>query len=72
MPVGNREVGDDVAIDATMQPISEAPYWQDDDGETVAVATDDATGEVTTTGLDADRGPDEPGQSTLDDWGWSA
>lgn len=61
-----------VTIDATVQPIDEAPFWND--GETV-----DATGpdqgeeraENVPTPSEAVEGPDEPGQSTLDDWRWS-
>jgi hypothetical protein len=70
MAVGRREVGDGVGIDGTVQHLSEAPHWQDD-GETVDVVDDTETGEETTEGVDAARRPDEPGQSTWDDWGWS-
>jgi len=61
------------AIDGTVQHLSEAPHWQGD-GETVAVVDDAETGEVTTEGvpeLGAER-PDVDGQSTWDDWEWSA
>jgi hypothetical protein len=65
---------DGPALDGSMQPISEAPYWSD--GETVDVVDDEETGEVRTEDIpDAEvRGPDDPGQATLDDFqrGWSA
>jgi hypothetical protein len=69
--VSGREVRG-VEIDATMQPISEAPYWQGD-GETVD-ATGEPEGTVTTENvpdLGAER-PDVEGQSTWADWEGSA
>jgi len=56
-------------LDGTVQYLGEAPYWQGD-GETVAVVDDSETGEARTEGVpDAEvRGPDEPGQATLDDF----
>lgn len=63
-------------VDATVQYIGEAPHWDDDrdvlDGEVVD-ATGEPEGELRAEGV-PDVGsvqePDEPGQSTLDDWGW--
>lgn len=58
-------------IDGTVQHLGEASYWQDKDGETVAVADDAPDGEATVENVPVPaRGPDEPGQSTLDDWRW--
>ncbi len=66
----SRREYDGPPLDGTYQHISERPY-DDPDGETVA-ATDDPDGEVTTEAVpELVDGPDEPGQSTLDDWGWS-
>ncbi len=64
------------ALDGCDQYITERPVQPGrEDGETVA-ATDDPDGEVVAesvpTPAEAVDGPDEPGQSTLDDWGWSA
>lgn len=64
------------ALDGRDQYITERPVQPGStNGETVA-ATDDPGGEVVTenvpTPAEAVEGPDEPGQSTLDDWGWSA
>jgi len=56
------------------QSISEAPYWQGD-GETVDVVDDEPVGEQTTEGVpepDPQPDPETSGQTTLDDWGWSA
>lgn len=66
---------DGPALDATGQHISEAPYWRD--GETVDVATDEKTGELTAENVPvpdggAQRPDDADGQTTLDDWGRSA
>lgn len=59
-------------VDGTVQHLSEAPHWQGE-GETVDVVDDEPTGEETVEGVPAfDDGPDEPGQSRLDDWRWSA
>ena len=72
MVAGKRSV-DGVGVDATMQSISEAPHWQGD-GETVDVVDDTPVGEQTTEGVpvpEVER-PDADGQTTLDDWGWSA
>jgi hypothetical protein len=66
---------DGPALDGTVQYISEAPHWQGD-GETVDVVDDEPTGEETVEDVpvpDAgDRRPDVEGQTTLEDWGWSA
>lgn len=71
MAVGKRSV-DGVRIDATYQPISEAPYWQGE-GETIDVVDDEAVGEETTEGeIDFDPTPETSGQTTLDEWRWSA
>jgi len=63
------------ALDETVQHLSEAPHWQDDDGETVAVVDDEPVGEETTEDVPvpsvAPDVPDVEGQSTWDDWGWS-
>jgi hypothetical protein len=65
---------DGPALDGTFQPISEAPYWQGD-GETVD-ATPADEGEVRAENVPVPDGgaerPDVEGQTTLDDWGWSA
>ncbi|WP_436933672.1 hypothetical protein [Halovenus marina] len=72
MVAGKRSV-DGVGIDASYQHISEAPAYNDPDGETVDVVTDDDVGEETTEGVpDLNRRPEGDGQTTLDDWGWSA
>ena len=76
MAVGRREVGDGVGIDATYQHISEAPAYQDPDGETVDAVDDSEDGEMNVENVPEPplEKPDEPGQSTLDDWAgrWSA
>lgn len=65
------------ALDATGQHISEAPYWQNK-GETVDVVDDDldSLGEETTENVpspdDAPDTTDLEGQTTFDDWRWSA
>ena len=63
------------ALDGTYQSISEAPYWRGD-GETVDVVDDTPQGEERTEGVpevDRDDRPDDvDGQTTFDDWGWSA
>ncbi|MBX0350366.1 hypothetical protein [Haloarcula pellucida] len=61
-------------LDGTYQHISESPVWGPD-GETVD-ATPDPDGEETVENVpvpeaDVER-PDADGQTTLDDWGWSA
>jgi hypothetical protein len=65
------------ALDGTVQHLSEAPYWQDNDGETVDVVDDTAAGKETTENVPVPDGsnpevPDVDGQSTLEDWEWSA
>jgi len=66
---------DGPALDGSMQPISEAPYWQGE-GETVDVVDNTETGEARTENVPDSEvsGPDEPGQATLDDFqrGWTA
>jgi len=62
------------AIDGGYQHISEAPAYQDPDGETVDATDPEPIGEETTEG-DIEltvEDPDVEGQSTLDDWRWSA
>ena len=73
MAVGRHEVGEGVDIDATYQHISEAPAYQDPDGETVGVVDDTETGESTAENVPVPDGgnpdvPDVEGQSTLADW----
>lgn len=61
-------------LDGTYQPISEAPYWQGE-GETVDVVDDTEVGEETVENvpvLDGGERPDVEGQTTWDDWRWSA
>jgi len=61
-------------IDGTYQPISEAPYWQGE-GETVDVVDDTELGEEQTENVpipDGGTPEDVDGQTTLEDWGWSA
>jgi len=78
MVAGERAVGDGVGIDGRVQQLSEAPYWQDDDGETVDVVDDTETGEISAENVPQppqspdERRPDADGQTTLDEWGWSA
>ena len=76
MVAGNRSVGDGVAIDGGYQHISEAPACTNDpDGETVKVVDDTEVGEETTENVpvpDGGERPETTGQTTLDDWGWSA
>ncbi|QLD84638.1 hypothetical protein HWV23_02835 [Natronomonas halophila] len=67
---------DGPALDGTVQHLSEAPYWQGD-GETVDVVDDrvDGAGEERTENVpvpDGGEKPDVDGQTTLEDWGWSA
>lgn len=62
------------ALDGTVQYISEAPHWQGE-GETVDVVDDRELGEETVEGVpvpDGGERPDREGQTTLDEWGWSA
>jgi hypothetical protein len=76
MVVGERSVGDGVGIDATYQHIADAPAYNDSDGETVDVVDDDPVGEETVENVPVPDGggrrDDLEGQTTLDDWGWSA
>jgi len=66
---------DGPALDGTYQPISEAPYWQGE-GETVDVVDDSDLGEERVENVPIPDGGEQPedaeGQTTLDDWGWSA
>lgn len=68
---------DGPALDGRVQYIGEAPRW-DDDAETIDVVDDDPVGEVTAENVPTppatrdERRPDVDGQTTLDDWGWSA
>lgn len=63
---------DGPALDGTVQYIGEAPYWNGD-GETVEVVDDSECGEETTENVPVPDGRrDLEGQTTLDDWGWSA
>ena len=62
---------DGPAVDGTVQYLGEAPYWQGE-GETVDIVDDTGTGEVTTEGVDLDPQPETDGQTTLDEWEWSA
>jgi hypothetical protein len=64
------------ALDGTVQYIGEAPHWQGD-GETVDVVDDEPIGTETTEGVpvldDPEvEPPDAEGQTTFEDWGWSA
>jgi len=64
------------ALDGSVQYLDEAPYWQGD-GETVGVVDDTPTGEESVEDVPSpdDSNPEVPdvdGQSTLEDWGWSA
>jgi hypothetical protein len=68
--MANREY-EGAAVDGTVQYLGEAPYWQGD-GETVDVVNDTETGEVTTEGVNLDPQPETSGQTTLDEWEWSA
>lgn len=60
-------------LDGTEQYISEAPYWQDEDSETVYVTPPEPQGEERTENVPVpDEQPDPPertGQTTLADWG---
>lgn len=64
-------------LDGTVQYITERPEL-DDTGETVDVVDDrlDAEGEATVENVPVPDGgsdrPDTDGQTTLDEWGWSA
>jgi len=64
-------------LDGTVQYITERPEL-DDNGETVDVVDDrlNAEGEETVTNVPVPENkpekPDADGQTTLDDWGWSA
>jgi hypothetical protein len=71
MVVGDRSV-EGVTIDAGYQHISEAPAYNDPDGETVEVVDDAPVGEERVVGVSPPREPpDIEGQTTLDDWRWS-
>lgn len=68
------------ALDGTVQYLNEAPYWAND-GETVDATDPEPPGEERTENVPVpdggrrDRdGPvdDVDGQTTWDDWGWSA
>jgi hypothetical protein len=63
------------SLDGSVQYLSEAPYWQGT-GETVEVIDDAPAGEETVEDVpspdDGVTRPDETGQTTLDDWRWSA
>lgn len=64
---------DGPAVDGSVQYIGEAPHWQGD-GETVDVVDDTDAGEERTENVPTTttRSPESAGQSTFDDWGWSA
>ena len=65
-------------LDGTVQHISDAPAWRSDDGETVNVVDDEETGEISAENVPQppqtpdERRPDADGQTTLDDFRWSA
>ncbi len=63
-------------VDGSGQHITEAPYWQDDgEGETVEVLGDEDDGEETFHNVptpDRDPDPETTGQTTIQDWRWSA
>ncbi|MEA5387104.1 hypothetical protein VB779_08585 [Haloarculaceae archaeon H-GB11] len=64
------------AVDGTVQHIGEAPYWQNN-GETVDVVDDADVGEERTEGVPVpgeitEAPEDADGQTTLDEWRWSA
>jgi hypothetical protein len=67
---------DGPALDETSQHITEVPDWQDDgDGETVEVLGGEDAGEERYHNVpapDEDPDPDTTGQTTIEDWGWSA
>lgn len=67
----SRRSYDGPALDATVQTIDEAPYWQGD-GETVDVVDDAEVGEETVENVPVPDGgekqPDRTGQTTLADW----
>ncbi len=71
-----RSVGDGVVVDGGYQHIAEAPAYNDPDGETVAVADNTETGELTAENVPdvspRTEVPDVDGQSTWEDWGWSS
>jgi hypothetical protein len=65
-------------LDGSVQYLAEAPYWRSDGGETVDVVDDEETGEVSAENVPQppqtpdERRPDVDGQTTFDDWEWSA
>ena len=63
------------ALDGSVQYITEAPAWQGD-GETVDATDPEPEGEETTENVpvpdDCPERPDIDGQTTFDDWRWSA
>ena len=64
---------DGPALDGTVQHIGEAPFWAGK-GETVDATDREDPGEERTENVpvpEAEK-PDVDGQSTLEDWGWSA
>lgn len=64
---------DGPSLDGTVQYIGEAPHWQGD-GETVDVVDDDPVGDEQVENIPnlAESASSTTGQSTFDDWGWSA
>jgi len=58
-------------IDGTVQWITERPSIEEKADE-VVYATEPEQGEERAENVPVPKRPDEEGQSTLDDWGWSA
>jgi len=59
-------------IDGTVQWITERPSIEDDADDIVYATDPEESGQETTENVPVPQRPDEAGQSTLDDWGWSA
>ena len=62
------------ALDETVQYLGEAPHWAAGEGETVDATDREDPGEERTENVPVPEveTPDVDGQSTLEDWGWSA
>jgi hypothetical protein len=59
-------------IDGTVQYITERPALEDEADDVVYATDPEEDGQETTENVPMPRRPDGQGQSTLDDWGWSA
>ena len=78
MVAGDRTVGDGVGVDATYQYITERSSLEEEADDVVYATDPEPAGGVNSENVPEpprtpdERRPDVDGQTTLDDWRWSA